>query len=153
LYEGGIRVPLLVRFPQSIRPGGVCHEPVACTDLARTLAEAAGATADSALDGLSLWPLLRDPQATLGRECLFFHYPHYYATTTPVSAVRAGDWKLLEFFEDHRLELYHLKDDPGERSDLAAREPARAQALHAKLQAWRTEVGAQLPVPNPNYRP
>jgi uncharacterized sulfatase len=152
LYEGGIRVPLIVRLPGLTPPGTVCPAPVTCMDLPRTFAEVAGVALDTGVDGLSLMPRLREPQGQLGREGVFFHYPHYYATTTPVSAVRWGDWKLIEYFEDGHLELYNLKDDPGETTDLAERQPERAQRLRDRLGAWRRDVGAQLPAPNPAYR-
>ena len=113
---------------------------------------ASAAPPTNPLDGLDLAPLLRQPAARLDREALFFHYPHYYATTTPVSAVRAGDWKLLEYFENGRLELFNLRTDPFEQNDLATREPARAAALRARLDRWRRDVGAQLPVPNPSFK-
>jgi len=148
LYEGGIRVPLIARLPGATPRGAVCAEPVTCMDLARTFAEVAGVSFDTALDGVSLAPLLRDPRGTLGREAIYFHYPHYYATTTPVSAARFGSWKLLEYFEDGRLELYNLRDDPGETTNLAPGLPDRARALRARLEAWREEVGAQRPTAN-----
>jgi len=156
LYEGGVRVPLMVRWPGVTPKGAVCSEPVICTDYFRTIAEAAGlpesALGGSGIDGVSLVPLLNDPKAKLARDALFFHYPHYYATTTPANAVRAGGWKLLEYFEDGRRELFNLKTDPSEQTDLAAREPGRVAELHARLDAWRKEVGAQLPTPNPAFK-
>ena len=151
LYEGGIRVPLIVRIPGVTPRGRVCDEPVICTDFFPTILELCGVhVADKAaprgtLDGQSLVPLLRQPDARLNRDALFFHYPHYYSTTTPVSAIRAGDWKLLEYFEDQHLELYNLRDDPGEKRDLAAQQPDRAAQLRGRLQAWQKQVGAQLP--------
>lgn len=151
LYEGGIRVPLLVRLPGRTLPGSVCHEPVICMDLLPTIAELAESTAPAALDGLSLKPLMADPLSRLPREALYFHYPHYYHTTTPASAVRAGDWKLIEFFEDGRRELYNLRDDPSEAHDLASDRPAERQRLSEQLVAWRTSVAARLPRPNPAF--
>lgn len=151
LYEGGIRVPLLVRLPGVTPRGQVCNEPVSCTDFFPTILELCGisltgkAAPKGPLDGQSLAPLLHNPTARLNREALFFHYPHYYMTTTPVSAVRAGDWKLLEFFEDHRLELYHLRPDPGEQRNVAADQPDRVRALRDRLHQWWDEVRAQLP--------
>ena len=153
LYEGGVRVPLIVKWPGVTPRGAVVDEPVICTDFFGTFAELVGANGDTTRDGLSLLPLLRNPRAHLQRDALYFHYPHYYATTSPVSAVRAGDWKLLEYFEDNHVELYNLREDPSEQRDLAAREPARAQQLRAQLQAWRGQVGAQLPSPNPAAQP
>jgi len=157
LYEGGIRVPLVIRWPGVAAAGGVSNEPVSSIDFYPTILEMAGSSGDpkhnAAVDGRSLVPLLNDPGARLGREELFFHYPHYYATTSPVSAILAGDWKLLEYFEDGRLELYHLGRDPSETRNLAEQEPAVARRLHERLRAWRASVNAQLPAPNPNYKP
>ncbi len=146
LYEGGIRVPLIARFPGVTPHGVVCEEPVVCMDLCPTFADFAGAQTTSA-DGLSLTHLLRNPRARLGRDAIFFHFPHYYPTTTPVSAVRVADWKLLEYFEDDRVELFNLREDIGETRDLAARQPQRANELRARLAAWRSEVNAQAPNP------
>jgi len=139
LYEGGIRVPLMVRWPGVTSPG-ICEEPVVSTDLFATLLGL-----DGSQDGLSLAPLLRNPRSRLAREELYFHYPHYYPTTTPVSAVRARQWKLLEFLEDGHVELYDLARDIGERNDLAGQMPDRAAELRRKLHAWRAAVAAQMP--------
>jgi arylsulfatase A len=98
-------------------------------------------------------PLLKEPQSHLKRDALFFHYPHYYFNTTPVSAVRVGDWKLLEYFEDNHSELYHLRDDPGEAHDLAVQQPERAAELRARLHQWWQDAGAQLPQKNPDFQP
>jgi len=152
LYEGGIRVPLVVRMPGVTPRGEVCDDLVTCMDFFPTILEwcgvapTTGPTPAGPLDGLSLVPLLRSPRAHLNRDALFFHYPHYYPTTTPVSAVRTGDWKLLEYFEDHHVELYNLRDDLGERHDLAAEQPERAHQLRGRLHTWWAEVGAQLPL-------
>jgi arylsulfatase A len=151
LYEGGIRVPLIVRWPGVTPAGAESREPVVLMDLFHTLAPTvAAATSAGPADGVDLRPVLQNPAATLNREALYFHYPHYYATTTPVSAVRMGDWKLLEYFENGRTELFNLRTDPGEQTDLAARETAQVAALRTKLDRWRDDVGAQLPRPNPN---
>jgi arylsulfatase A-like enzyme len=153
-YEGGIRVPLTIRWPGVTSPGGQCDEPVVVMDLFPTLLAAAGvAPLDVELDGLDLRPLLENPAAKLDRDALFFHYPHYYPTTTPVSAVRAGPWKLLEYFEDDRVELYNLNDDLSETTDLAAQFPEKAKQLCERLHAWRDNVGAALPTLNPNFKP
>jgi arylsulfatase A-like enzyme len=154
LYEGGVRVPLIVRWPGLTPQGAVCSEPVAVMDLYPTLrdrlAPGEGPPADT-LDALSLAPLLRDPSARLERDALFFHYPHYYPTTSPVGAIRAGDWKLLEYFEDNHLEVYNLKDDLAESHDLAATRTEIAEDLRDRLHAWRRSVGARMPAPNPDY--
>jgi len=155
LYEGGIRVPLLVRRPDT-KPGA-CRHPVSSIDFYPTMLELAGLTGDAKhnadVDGISLVPLLNNPDGTLKRDALYFHYPHYYSTTTPVSAVRRGDWKLLEFFEDGHVELYDLARDRSESSNLAAEKPEKAAELKKLLHAWRNEVDAPMPKPNPNYKP
>lgn len=155
LYEGGIRVPLIVRWPGVTPRGAVCDTPVVSTDLYRTVLEMAGLPGDAKQnedgDGLSIAPLLQDPRAAFPARDLFFHYPHYYPTTTPVSAVRSGDWKLLEYFEDGRLELFNLKEDPGETRNLAPSMPTRAGELLGRLRTWREHVDARLPDPNPNF--
>ncbi len=156
LYEGGIRVPLIVRWPGVVKPGTTCDVPVVSTDFYPTLLDAAGVAPKPArkdkLEGLSLLPLLQDPSATLDREALYFHYPHYYPTTTPVSAIRAGDWKLLEYYEDGHVELYNLRDDIGETKDLAKAKPDKAAELKRKLHAWLNRVDAQKPSPNPRFK-
>ena len=150
LYEGGVRVPLIVQWPGVARRGAVVENPVVSMDLFRTFAEACGAKGDTGTDSVSLLPLIRGEKPE--REALFFHYPHYYPTTTPVSAVRLGDWKLLEYFEDNHIELYNLREDPAERNDVAKREPDRAALLLERLRAWRREVDARLPSPNPAFQ-
>ncbi len=156
LYEGGIRVPLMIRWPGGARSGVTCDEPVSSVDLYPTMLEMAGlagiASHNAAVDGKSLVPLLKNPDARLGRDELFFHYPHYYQTTTPVSAILARDWKLLEYFEDGHLELYNLRDDLSETRNLAEAMPDKAKELGARLVAWRQSVNAPMPAPNPNFR-
>jgi len=100
------------------------------------------------MDGISLVSLLKNPAVKLKREALFWHYPHYYPTTTPVCAVRQGDWKLLEYFEDNHIELYNLKNDTGEKNDLAEKLPEKAKELRKCLDDWRREVKAQMPARN-----
>ncbi len=154
LYEGGVRVPLLVRWPGVTPKEAVCNEPVHLADLFHTLVAAAGQppAKDPIADGLDLAPLLKVPAGKLARDVLFFHYPHYYATTTPVGAVRARDWKLLEYFEDEHVELYNLKDDPSEKTDLAKKQPDQAGKLKKRLHAWRKDVDAAMPTANPNFK-
>jgi arylsulfatase A-like enzyme len=151
LYEGGIRVPFIVRWPGVTRPGTVAAEPVSSIDFYRTILDTSGLSGDpthnAELDGLSLVPLLRDPSAKLDRDALFWHYPHYYPTTSPVSAIRQGDWKLLEYLEDNRVELYNLKTDIGEQNDLAGHKPDKAQEMRKRLNTWRNAVDAQMPTP------
>jgi len=157
-YEGGVRVPLIVHWPGVIRPGRVSDAPVITMDLYPTLAEMAGLSVPEAArpDGVSLAPLLRGT-GRLRRSELFWHYPHHQhyqlGGTMPYGAMRSGDFKLIEFFNDMRVELYDIKNDIGEQRDLAAPRPKLAQELRARLHAWRQEVGAQMPVPNPRHDP
>lgn len=154
LYEGGIRIPLMIRWPGRTIPGAVCATPVTSEDFFPTFA--AGLEPDAAglprFDGVSLLPLLDDPKASLSRDQLCWHYPHYYPRMTPGSAIRKGDWKLVHYYEDDRVELYNLAKDPAEQHDLADSTPAKAKELRAQLDAWRKESGANAPVPNPNRR-
>ena len=153
LWEGGIREPLIVRWPASGRRGEVESTPVSSVDLYPTILEIARATdlPGHAPDGASLLPLLRGTGG-VEREALYWHYPHYSNSgSTPAGAIRSGPWKLMEFFEDGRAELYDLSADPSETADLAAAQPDRASALREKLQRWRESVGAGMPQPNPRY--
>jgi arylsulfatase A-like enzyme len=154
LYEGGIRIPLMIRAPGISAPGGVCHTPVSTQDLFPTMLHFAGLKPPDSIpqDGVNLLPLLMNPGSGLRRGALYFHYPHYYPTTTPVSAIRAGEWKLLEYYEDGRLELYNLRIDPSEKRDLSRQMPERTKALRDQLRGWLKSVGAGLPSPNPAYK-
>lgn len=156
LYEGGIRVPYIVRWPGKIGPA-VSNAPINSVDLYPTLLEIAGVAAPDGyvLDGESWLSQVVHPESEQPRKApLYWHFPGYLGAgkgtwrTTPVGAIRDGDWKLIESFEDGRLELYDLKSDLGERQNLADKEPARVKELQAKLAAWRSEVGAELPTPN-----
>jgi arylsulfatase A-like enzyme len=150
LYEGGLRVPLIVRWPKQIRPA-VIEAPILYTDLPVTLAELAGAKLPGQVDGISIAPLLLG-KAELPARAFFWHSPHYTNQgSRPSGAVREGDWKLIEHYEDGRLELFDLARDLGEKEDLSAKEPHRAAAMRDKLTAWRKAVGAQENVPNPDY--
>jgi arylsulfatase A-like enzyme len=158
-YEGGVRVPLIVHWPGVTRPGSVSETPVITMDLFPTLVEMAGlpaSAARTARDGLSLAPHLRGGPPPARTE-LFWHYPHHQhyqlGGTMPYAAIRSGDYKLIEFYNDQKVELYHVRDDIGEKHDLAAAQPQRATALRARLHAWQKEVGAQLATPNPPYNP
>ena len=157
LYEGGIRVPCVLRWPGTIPPGRTCDAPINSVDLYPTLLELAGADppAGQPLDGASYASLLTgDGKREMARGAIYWHFPGYLGAgagtwrTTPVGAIRAGDWKLMEFFEDGRLELYNLRDDPGERKDLAASMPDKAKELHAQLASWREAIGAPMPTPH-----
>jgi arylsulfatase A len=154
LYEGGIRVPAIMRWPGVIPPGAVSATPAGTIDMHVTLLDLAGVgpSASEPLDGVSFAPVLRKPGAALARDALYWHLPHYHHST-PASAMRRGDWKLIEFFENGALELYNLREDPGELRNLAAVEPRRAAELQKALAGWRAKVGARMPTPNPNYDP
>ena len=156
LYEGGTRVPYIVRWPGVTKPGVTTDQPSLNVDLFPTLLEIAGAKAPAGqvLDGESHVPLLRDPGAAFRRGAIFHHFPGYLGQgagqwrTTPVGAIHAGDWKLMEFFEDGRLELYNLREDIGETKNLASTMPDKARELLERLRAWRGEVGAPMPKKN-----
>ena len=154
-YEGGVRVPLIVSWPGTIAAGKSCDAPVMTPDWYPTMLDLAGAKRQPSqvVDGVSLVPLLRD-KGPVAREALYWHYPHYHpGGATPYGAIRQGDWRLVEFFEDNHVELYNLKNDVGEAKDLAAERPEMARELQRKLAEWRKSVGAQMPVPNPNFEP
>jgi uncharacterized sulfatase len=153
LYEGGIRVPMIVRWPGVIEPDAVCDEPTTTADLLPTFCQAAGADLpNQPIDGMSMVPLFCDCHAKLDREAIYFHYPHYHHSR-PAGAVRAGDWKLVEFFDDTPLELYNLKDDISEKTNLAETIPDKANELQQMLANWRESVGARMPESNPRYDP
>jgi arylsulfatase A len=154
-YEGGIRVPLIIKAPGLTRPGSLCHEPVISTDFYPTMLEIAGLTSkpEQHRDGVSLVPLLKGADS-LGRDAIYWHFPLYHFNGgTPCSAVRAGDYKLIEYFEDYRVELYNLRDDIGESKDLSKTNPTKAKELREMLHRWRQDVNAQIPKPNPDYDP
>jgi arylsulfatase A-like enzyme len=154
LYEGGLRVPLIVRWPGKVKANTVRHMPVVNTDLMPTLCELIGVTAPAGLDGVSYAGLLlgsAKPRAAAGRP-LYWHFPHYNNQGgRPGGAVREGDWKLVEYYDTDTAELYDLARDAGEENDLAGREAKRVLALLAKLAAWRKSVGAQTNRPNPDF--
>lgn len=153
LYEGGIRVPLIVRWPGVVEGGSVTDLPVNGPDFFPTIRELAGIAAPpmETLDGMSLVPLLKN-KVPLSPRPLFWHYPHYgNQGGAPGGVVRQGDWKLIEWYEDGQRELFNLRDDIGEKNDLAASMPERAAALAAQLASWRNDVGALMPAPNPHY--
>lgn len=152
VYEGGIRVPMIARFPGVTKPGSVCGEPVLSIDYAPTIAEVAG-TRMRNIDGLSFRKLLGGA-SSLGRRDVFWHYPHYSPQLgRPAAAIRNGNYKLILFFEDSHVEMYNLAADIGEKRDLAQLEPGRAAEMRARLEAWLKETKAQIPEPNPGYDP
>lgn len=148
LYEGGIRVPLIVRWPAHVRPGSVCSAPVISMDFYPTILAAAGISQDVSepLDGESLMPLLKQAGA-LKRQAIYFHYPNYafHRSNRLGSAIRRGDYKLIEFFDEASVELYNLRDDVGETQDLSAKRPEVATSLRSELVRWREASGAAMP--------
>ena len=153
LWEGGIREPLIVRWPDRVRAGAVESTPVTSVDFYPTILEMTGTSDPSVrtVDGVSLLPLLRE-SGDLSRDALFWHYPHYSnAGSPPSGAIRQGSWKLLEFFEDSQVELYNLARDPSEEQDLAGSDRSRATAMLERLREWRESVGAVMPRKNPYF--
>ncbi len=155
MYEGGTREPLIVKWPGVTEPGSICDVPVTSPDFYPTFLEMAGLKPirEQHADGESLLPLLKG-NGSLKRSAIFWHYPHYgNQGGTPGSSVRCGDYKLIEFFEDGRLELYNLRSDASEKHNLAQEEPERAKELKAMLAEWRVRVEAKIPERNPHYCP
>jgi arylsulfatase A-like enzyme len=153
MYDGGVREPLLIKWPGVTKAGTVSEVPVTSPDFYPTILEMAGLPPrpEQHCDGISLAGLLRDGTRP-DRQAIFWHYPHYgNQGGTPGSALRAGDWKLIEFFEDGRLELYNLSEDISEQHNLASAQPELTRELHALLINWREQVAAKIPQPNPDY--
>ncbi len=152
LYEGGTRVPLIVRWPGHAPAGRVIWRPVTNTDWLPTLLEAAGVPVPDDLDGVSILPLITGRKGALAARSFFWHFPHYSNQGgRPAGAVRAGEWKLIQSYEDNSIELFNLRRDPRERRNLAEREPERAKQLLAELEAWREQVSAQTNRLNPQF--
>jgi arylsulfatase A len=155
VYEGGIRVPLVIRWPGIATPGSVVSEPVISTDLYPTCLAAAGLPAmpSQHADGVDLAPLLRGDGVP--RSAIYWHFPHYndHPSSVPASVVRRGRWKLIESFDPEARELYDLEADLGEATDVAAEHPDLVAELAADLTRWRDEVGAEPMRPNPDYDP
>ena len=153
-YEGGIREPLIVRWPRAVKPGTTCHVPVTSVDYFPTVCEAAGVPLpkDRPIDGESIMPLLAQT-GTLKRDAIFWHFPHYRGGIVPYSIIRAGDWKLLKRYDGKTWELFNLKDDLSETTDLAEKHPDVVRRLDARLVAHLKTIGAKMPKPNPDYQP
>jgi arylsulfatase A-like enzyme len=154
MYEGGIRTPLLVRWPAKIKPETIISTPVSSPDFFPTLLEIAGATPQpgQTLDGLSLVPLFTG--GTLPERALYWHYPHYgNQGGAPGAAIRRGDWKLIEWMEEGRSELFNLANDLSERHDQAFVQTRRVTELVDELHVWQTRVRARFPSPNTDYDP
>jgi len=160
-YEGGLRVPLIIDGP-GIKPA-IRNEPVISTDFYPTILELTGLPLhpEQHMDGISLYPLLKKRRHNSGPampengmdRAIFWHYPHYHGSTwTPGAAMRKGDWKLIEFYDYETVELYNLKNDPGETTDLAGQNPEKTEELLKQLHAWQKETGADFAIPNPTWK-
>lgn len=153
MEEGGIRVPLLVRFPGRIKPGTRCDVPVTTPDFYPTFLELAGLPEkkEQHRDGRSIVPLLRGE--AMPEHPLFWHYPHYgNQGGVPGSAIRLGRYKLIESLEDQSLRLYDLETDFGETRNLAGENPELAAKLLLMLHGWQKDVQAMFPTPNPDWK-
>ena len=153
LYEGGIREPMIVKWPGVTKPGSECQVPVISTDFYPTMLEMAGVKDDpgNPADGVSLVPLLKQTGITR-QDALFWHYPHYSNQGgRPGAAMRQGDFKIIEWYEDGSVELYNLRDDIGESRNLAVQMPDKARDMKARLDAWLKEMNPEMPKPNPEY--
>lgn len=154
-YEGGVREPLIVRWPHHLPAGAVANAVVTSTDFFPTLLELAGLPLqpETHRDGHSFANVLAHPKSPQPDRPIYWHYPHYSNQRgKPHGAMREGRWKLVEWYENSRVELFDLQTDPGEKRDLSPDEPAVAARMLGALRTWRTEVGAKMPVPNPDYR-
>ena len=153
LFEGGVRVPMIVKYPPLVRGGTVSHEPAISHDFYPTFVELAGGQLPSnqPIDGHSLKRLLVDPKLKLDRSALYWHYPHYHHDR-PASSIRERDWKLIEYLDGSGdIRLFNLASDIGEARDLSKEKPGRAADLKRKLGQWRQSVLARVPFPNMGY--
>ena len=153
-YEGGIRVPLIVRWPGVVQAGMECDVPVTSVDFFPTLCEISGLElpSDRAIDGMSLIPLLRQ-EGPLRREAIFWHFPHYRGNIVPYSIIRKGEWKLIKRYEGQPFELFLITEDPSEEYELSKLMPGKVEELDTDLVAWLKDTGARLPRKNPDYDP
>jgi arylsulfatase A-like enzyme len=154
MYEGGIREPLIVRWPSVVKAGNVIATPVSSPDFFPTLLDVAKAQPQpgQAVDGVSLLPLFKGQE--LKDRALFWHYPHYgNQGGSPSAAIRHGPWKLIHWMEDDRVELFNLSTDLSETTNLAEKEPQRMAQLRSELAAWQKEVDAKFPTKNDAYVP
>ena len=154
LYEGGIRVPMIIKWPGVTEPGSVSNTPVTSTDFYPTILEMANIPRKKQQhkDGVSLVPLLKQ-SGKPKRDALYWHYPHYgNQGARPAAAIRQGKYKLIERYEHNKVELYNLNKDIGEHNNLLKRKPKKAKKLQQKLHRWQRDVDAKLPRPNPNVQ-
>jgi arylsulfatase A len=156
-YEGGIRVPLIIKWPGHAKPGQVVDQPVISNDLYPTCLATAGLQPipNQHVDGLDLSELLQGKATRLHRQSLFWHFPHYneHPSSVPSSVIRKGPWKLIETFDPAGFELYNLDKDLSETTNLAKSHPEKLAELRMELEAWRAEVGAEMMRPNPDFDP
>jgi arylsulfatase A-like enzyme len=153
LYEGGIREPTIIRAPGVTEAGSVCNEPIVSMDFFPTMLELARLPLQPKLhaDGRSLLPELEGKKGK--PRPLYWHYPHYHGSTwKPGASIREGDWKLIKFYDQEKVELYNLKKDPSEKKDLAKKNSAKSKELENRLLAWQKQMKAKLPKSNPNYK-
>ena len=149
LYEGGIREPMIIKWPGVVKKGSLCSEPVTSTDFYPTMLEMAGLPLKPKqhTDGVSLVPLLTG-KGKLKRKAIYWHYPHYHGSgNRPSGAVRAGDYKLIEWYEDKSIELYNLRNDISEKHNLAKKMPDKMEELRRMLHSWRRQMKAKMPAP------
>lgn len=151
LYEGGIRVPLIISKPALTPPGEVCMKPVNIVDFYPTLLDFIGLqpTKEQVVDGISIMPLLKNPRTDLQRDTLFWHYPlksPHFLGGRSAGALRSGDWKLIEFYDTNTFELYDLSKDIGETSNLAHQYPQKAEQLRNTLRKWRKSITQGNPI-------
>ena len=156
LYEGGIREPMIVHWPGQGRSGAVCRVPVVSTDFYPTILEMIGVQQmpDQHLDGVSLAGLIQG-EKEIERDAIYWHFPHYsnHGMQSPGGAIRVGDFKLLDYFENGTIQLFNLKKDISEQHDLSKKRPELASELKSMLDTWRVEVNANRMNPNPEYEP
>lgn len=155
MYDGGIKEPMVISWPKTTKSGAICDVPVISTDFYPTILEMAGLPLkpQQHIDGISLAPLLKGGKK-IDRDAVYWHFPHYsnHGLQSPGGAVRAGDFKLIEYFENGTVQLFNLAKDPGEKNDISASDPATAKRLTEMLHNWRKQVGAKMMQPNPNFQ-
>ena len=153
LYEGGIRVPSIIKWPNVVQKNSICEEPITSPDYYPTILEMVGQTkiTNQHSDGKSLLPLLKQSN-NFSRNAIYWHYPHYHGSNNrPSAAIRSGDFKLIQWFENDAVELYNLKTDIGEQHNLAGEIPEKASELKNRLEEWQQGIGALFPEKNPDY--
>ena len=153
LYEGGLRIPLIVRYPGVTQPGRLIDTPVISHDWLPTLLEVANVKTPDRFDGVSILPLLKGAAAApLQNRKFYWHFPHYTNQGgRPGGVIHSGAWKLIERYENGGFELYNLQDDPSEMKDVAAANTELVHRMATELAAWRKDAGAQMMAENPNF--